>query len=246
MSRNFELLQRAEKEDQLEQPSVRPAPPTDGNRSRLKLEALTREEALKLVQRVFFSPNAHGPRAVVFSGVEHGAGSSWVCARTCETLAAQAVGSVCVVDANLRSPSLHRYFDVENCCGLTDSLPQPGPIRNFAQRLGGGNLWLMPCGASTADAHTFLKSDRMQKRLADLRAAFDYVLIDTPPVNLYADAIALGQLADGVILVVEANATRREAARKAKESLDAANVRVLGAVLNKRTFPIPESLYRKI
>ena len=49
-----------------------------------------------------------------------------------------------------------------------------------------------------------------------------------------------------VVLVVQANSTRREAARKGKESLDSANVRLLGVVLNERTFPIPEVLYRKI
>jgi Mrp family chromosome partitioning ATPase len=56
----------------------------------------------------------------------------------------------------------------------------------------------------------------------------------------------IGRLADGVVLVIEAHATRREAARKVKESLEAANVRLLGAVLNKRTFPIPEVLYNRI
>ncbi len=80
----------------------------------------------------------------------------------------------------------------------------------------------------------------------ELRSEFDYVLIDAPPVNLYADAIILGGLADGAILVLESDVTRREAARKAKETLEGAEVRLLGAILNKRTFPIPESIYRKL
>jgi protein-tyrosine kinase len=53
-------------------------------------------------------------------------------------------------------------------------------------------------------------------------------------------------MADGVILVVEANSTRREMARTAKETFDDANVKLLGAILNNRTFPIPEALYRKL
>jgi Mrp family chromosome partitioning ATPase len=107
-------------------------------------------------------------------------------------------------------------------------------------------LWLITCGSKTTDPHTLLTSDRLRSRLAELRAEFDYVLVDGPPVNLYADATVLGKLADGVVLVVQANSTHREAARKAKESLDSAKVRLWGAVLNKRTFPIPEALYRKI
>ena len=62
----------------------------------------------------------------------------------------------------------------------------------------------------------------------------------------YSDALAFGQLTDGFILVVEANATRREAALQVAENLRAANVRILGAVLNQRTFPIPEALYHRL
>jgi len=82
--------------------------------------------------------------------------------------------------------------------------------------------------------------------MKELRAEFDYVLVDAPPVNLYADAILLGQLADGVVLVVQANSTRRETARKVKETLQAAKVNLLGTVLDKRTFPIPEPFYRRL
>jgi Mrp family chromosome partitioning ATPase len=119
-------------------------------------------------------------------------------------------------------------------------------MRNYAQRLNGGNLWVMTCGSRSADPHTLLNSDRLQPRLAELRAEFEYVLIDAPPVNLYADAALLGRLTDGVVLVVQANSTHREVAKKAKESLESARLRVLGAVLNKRTFPIPEFWYRKL
>ena len=72
------------------------------------------------------------------------------------------------------------------------------------------------------------------------------ILIDAPPINTYVDAALLGRMADGLVMIVQANHTRREAAQRAKEILDAAGVRVLGAVLNKRTFPIPEFLYRRL
>ncbi len=247
MSRNFELLQQAEKKHELLRPSGKLAGPTDGRRYQLDLEALTREEIAKLVQRVFLLPSPEGaPRMVLFTSAEHGDGCSWICARTSELLAVQVTGSVCVVDANLRSPSLHQHFDVENLCGLTDALVQSGPVRNFAQSLPGDNLWLVPGGSLGTDLNALLASGRLRSRMMELRTEFDYVLIDAPPVNLYADAIILGQLADGIVLVVAANSTRREVARKAKQSLEAAKLRLLGAVLNKRTFPIPERLYRKL
>jgi Mrp family chromosome partitioning ATPase len=80
----------------------------------------------------------------------------------------------------------------------------------------------------------------------DLRDEFAYVVISAPPVGLYGDAAFLGQMADGVVLMLEANSTRRVAARKAKQKLEAANVQVLGTVLNNRTLLIPEKIYHRL
>jgi Mrp family chromosome partitioning ATPase len=91
-----------------------------------------------------------------------------------------------------------------------------------------------------------LGSEQMRSRLAELRSAFDYVLIDSAPMNVSRDAIVLGGFTDGVVLVLKAHSSRRETARSAVQDLAAANVRTLGAVLNQRTFPIPEKLYRRL
>jgi len=76
-----------------------------------------------------------------------------------------------------------------------------------------------------------------------LRLEFDYTVIQSPPAGLYSE---LGQLSDGMILVLQANSTRRAAAKKVKQMLQATNVRLLGAVLSERTFPIPQKLYKKL
>jgi capsular exopolysaccharide synthesis family protein len=207
---------------------------------------MAQEEGIKLVQRLFLLPGSDAPRMVVFCGVETGDGSSWICVRASEILASRVKASVCVVDANLHAPFLHEYFRRNISMGLADTVLESGPVRNYARQLNEGNLWVITCGSRTIDPYALLTSDRLQPRLAELKAEFDYVLIDAAPVNVYADAALLGKLADGVVLVVQANSTRREVVRKAKESLDSAKVRLLGAVLNKRRFPIPEFLYRKL
>jgi capsular exopolysaccharide synthesis family protein len=247
MSRNFQLLHQADKERDVFQSGVKPAGQTDSKNNHLDLERLIREQLSRLVQELFLMPNAGSERKMVlFTGVESGNGCTWMCARAAETLAAQVTESVCVVDANLRSPSLHQYFETENLCGFTDVVAKSGPLRDYARRLSGTNLWLVPSGSLGMDLNTLLASDRLWSRMMELRMTFRYVLIDAPPVNLYTDATMLGRWTDGVVLVVEANSTRREAARKAKELLEAAQLRLLGSVLNKRTFPIPEALYRKL
>jgi Mrp family chromosome partitioning ATPase len=137
-------------------------------------------------------------------------------------------------------------FGTTNHHGLTDALLQEGPIRSFAKPVRGDRLWLLSCGSLAADSSNLLNSERLKARFAELRKEFDFVLIDAPPLTPYADAIALAQLTDGFVLVLEANSTRREAALKVAENLRASRIHVLGAVLNKRTFPIPELLYSKL
>ena len=87
---------------------------------------------------------------------------------------------------------------------------------------------------------------RAETLIEDLRRDFTYIVIDSPPLGEYPDAALFARMSDGLVMVVEANDTRRDTARKAKEMLDAGGVSVLGAVLNKRTFPIPEALYRRL
>ncbi len=245
MSKNFELLQQAEKDKELFAAPQTPAVHTNGSQ-RLKLVSQTKEEADKLVQRVFLLSNGKGPRSVLFSSVDHGDGCSSVCTCAAEALAAEGAGSVCLVDANLRTPSLHQYFGLENRRGLAEAITQSGPIRNFTQQVPGTNLWVLTCGTVNGNLHALLNSEQLRARMAELGKEFDHVLIDAPPVNVYADAITLGRLSDGMILVLQSDSTRREAARKAKESIEAASVRLLGAVLNKRTFPIPQALYERL
>jgi polysaccharide biosynthesis transport protein len=253
LSRNFELLQQVEKEQQVE-PEQKPlepplsAPaiiPVDGSHARSGNSSLAREEEIKLVRRLFLS-SPKTPRIVVFCGVEAGDGPGSICARASEALSAQVESPVCVVDASFRDPGLSQYFGVESQVGLTDALLNPGAVENFVQPTAKSNLWLLPWGSERSDRHAVLRPDRVQLHLADMRARFEYILVSTQPIHQSADAIALGQVSDGVVLVLEANSSRRDAAQRAKSNLQAANIRLLGAVLNNRTFPIPEPIYRKL
>jgi capsular exopolysaccharide synthesis family protein len=220
--------------------------PAHGNGARLDLACLAREEFLKLVQRVFLSRSIDRPHVVMFAAVDQGNGCSRTCIGIADTLAHNVSGSVCLIDANMRAPSLPRYLSVTNHRGLTQALLEEGPVRSFAKQIRPGNLWLLSSGSLCSDSSSLLKSARLGARLSELRSEFDYVLIDVPPLNQYADAIGLGQLTDGVVLILEANSTRRESAKKVTESLRASNVPILGAVLNRRTYPIPQTFYQRL
>jgi hypothetical protein len=213
----------------------------------------SREEALKLVQHLFLQcTESESPRTVTFAGVDSEEGSRRVAYYAAEILADSIPGSVCLVDTALEAPQLARVHSerrrrVRRAGGRhpeseRELLPEDPPVRPGAQRLGPRNLWLLPCKSCALRPR--LDSIRVKTWVLQLRAEFDYVLFNAPPVIGDGMAGILGAISDGLVLSIEAGSTRREVACKAKEILELANVRLLGAVLNNRPFPIPESVYR--
>jgi Mrp family chromosome partitioning ATPase len=202
----------------------------------------SREEILGLVRRVFFSPDGSAPRLVVFCGVDAESGSSSVCARVGRALATESSGPVCIVDANVRSASLSGIIGVDTATAFFD---KTSTVREGYEQIG-GNLWFAGPDTLADDRGALPSVDELKLRLTQLRGGFEYVLIDTPGTSVSGNAAILGRVADAAILVIEANRTRRLTARKAKENLDAAGVRLLGTVLYNRVFPIPDQLYRRL
>jgi len=251
MSKNFELLQNLGKEQEMfaapAAPAVAPVlQPVEVTPPQLAMYEGQRDELGKLVLRLFLQPETERPRCVMFAATEAENGCSWTCARAAEILASQVAGTVCLVDANLHSPGLHEQFGVENYHGLVDSLLMPEPIRHFIHPLNRSNLWILSCGHEAGNGRLQLSSDRAHARISELRAQFDYVLIDAPPLSAGNETISVARAADGIVLVLKANSTRRESTRKAVQELNNAKIKVLGAVLNQRTFPIPETIYHRL
>ena len=211
----------------------------------LESQRITRREELKLVQRIFPVGGQRSPQVVIFSGAEHGHAASNICARSCEALAARGDGPVCVVDANFGSPFLHRYFGLENAKGLSEAISDSSPVQEFVHNIGEPKLWLLPAGAANISLSSGEMAERLKERVSELRTFFKYVVIHSP---VYSDRAAAPPSfgADGVVLVVEANSTRRETVREVMEELRILGTPVLGVVLNNRTFPIPDAIYNKL
>jgi len=255
MSKNFELLQDVLREAQRETPSDRdsarvvflePEASRNNHRGLSDFDAFAQQECFKLVQRLFLVQPASPFHAVVFASVDRGNGCSRICVEAARILAANTSASVCLIDANFRAPSLTRFLGVPEDRGLADFLTENGSTRSLARQLKPPNLWLLSAGTLAPESLSLLNSDRLKVCLQKLRKEFDYLLIDSAALNLYTDALALGGIADGLVLVLQADSTRRESALKGLQTLREANVNVLGAVLNRRTFPIPEFVYRRL
>ena len=163
-------------------------------------------------------------RAIVFCGVDEGKGRDWICAQTAELLATIKQSSICIVDANVTNPSLHTYFGVENNLGLSAALVEIGPVMDFTQPTGREHLRLMNAGEPSLGLNSGpgLASARLAARIRELRANFDYVLMNAPPATRDSVTGYLGAMADGVVLIIEPSFTPRQATREIKEEIEAA------------------------
>lgn len=258
MSRIFELLQQVGRDSILASPDVAAAEPQhspvgpfvydQGTAANLpQMAEQSREQVVKLVQQLFHSPG--GGRVVVIAGIDHGNGGTWVSLQCARVLAEQTSGAVCLIDGNLRNPALHDHFGISNHHGFTDLIRKGGSFGEYVQRIEGTrNLWLLSCGFKEGEdgPGVLLNRPVLRARMQELRTAFQYVVVDAPSPTLGGDCAVLGQVADGVLLVIAEQDTRKESARNAVAELNRANVRVLGAVLNKRTFPIPQRIYDRL
>jgi Mrp family chromosome partitioning ATPase len=246
MSRNVEVLLRANETAQVFGQKSNTEKSLKAVRPCMRPDPAAGAEEAELVQRVFLLPVREEPHVVVFCGIGRVDGAGDICARAGQNLASQTGASVCVVEGDFHSPYLHQYFGVGNSRGLADALLESGPIRDFLHPLPGSNLSVLPAGCNSEKIQALWKSERLRRRMEELRTEFSYVVVYGPQLSLLVDAMLLGQMADGVILILESMVTRRETARRAKENLVAANVKILGAVLNNHSFSIPETLYKKV
>jgi len=205
-------------------------------------ERFSHEQMRGLVRQVFFPGWPRSPRQVVVCPVDTGMDVASICAEAGETLGEQLGATVCLVEANCHCPGLERFYGRNRNDGL--SAPETADAMRKSSRQVSRRVWLasweIPLGENGSSAVW------LRNQFGELRREFDYTLLHAPPAGLFSETALLANLADGVILVLEAHTTRRLAARRAKETLLAANVRLLGTVLSERNFPIPERIYRRL
>jgi hypothetical protein len=203
-------------------------------------ENFAREQIRGLVRRVFLSNGAQPVRQVVFSALEPETDVCSLCRRVGEALAAETPGSIAVVGG---CPRLVQGAETQSEVRVEgESRQQSMPLRQIARRVR-GSLWLLPDGARSDHP---LAATSLHSFLSEVRRQFEYSILQGPCAAESAQAAAMAQFADGIILVLSAQRTRRAAARKIKETLEAAQAQLLGTVLVDRVFPLPEPIYRRL
>ena len=145
---------------------------------------------------------------------------------------AQAGLRTLLVDVDLRKPAVHKIFVAPGRTGLTSVLVGLQKMEDAIQPTQVENLWLLTAGEKPPNPTELLQSESMHNLHHRLTAEFEFVIYDCPPILPAVEAVDLGALADGAIVVVRAEATPKDAVRQAVSQLELGHATILGAVLN--------------
>lgn len=187
----------------------------------------------------FLGYDAETPSFVVTSAAPS-EGKSTTCANLALALA-ETGARVALVDADLRKPRVAELFAIEGGVGLSDVLAGRVALSAAMQPWGAGKLFLLPAGVRPPNPSELLGSAMMRRALDEMQQAFDYILIDTPPVLAVTDAVVVSRFATGTILVAASGATRRAQLASARTAIETVDARLVGAVLTKLPTTGPDS-----
>jgi len=151
-----------------------------------------------------------------------------------------------VVETNWRHPRLAARLKLPPGPGLVGVVSRSVELDSALQSIADGRLLALPAGKYSEKQPLSLQTDVFRRTLDALKDRADFVLVDAAAVSVYPDATAIGPFTDGAVLVVRAGSTKRETVAEAQRRLELAGTRVLGVVLNRRSDPIPEFLYKRL
>jgi capsular exopolysaccharide synthesis family protein len=152
---------------------------------------------------------------------------------------AEAGGRVLLIDTDMRRPRLHRSFAVPNQVGVSTLILGNSKLEDAIKHTEIPNLDVLPCGPLPPNPSELLHTKRFAQILEDCKGRYERIILDSPPTSAVTDPAVLGNLADGVILIVKGASTTREAAAHARRQLVSAKCRLLGVIVNEIDFSNP-------
>lgn len=169
-------------------------------------------------------------KSIVITSAVPSEGKSFVSANLALAMA-QLGRRVLIIDADMRCSRQHEIWKLENSQGLNEILENKIDLQTASKHIA-NNVYLLPAGVTPSNPFATLGSPRMNALIATAQQQFDFVIIDTPPVIYAADALVLGKLVDGVLVVVRPGAANSAISQEMKTLLTQSNQRVLGMVVN--------------
>jgi succinoglycan biosynthesis transport protein ExoP len=190
-------------------------------------------EAYRTVRTsILFSSPDNPPRVFVVTSSGQQEGKSLTAVNLAVTMALNDK-RVLLIDADLRKPRLHKVFEIENKCGLSNLIGGSPDVALALHKTKVPTLMVMPSGPVPPNPSELLGSVRLRKLLELLREKFDVILLDCTPLIAVTDATVLATQVDGVILVIKSGATRRKILQRGVKQLQDVQAKIIGAVLNQ-------------
>ena len=172
-------------------------------------------------------------RTIMVTSSNPGEGKSTTAANLAVVFSQQGKRTL-LVDADMRKPTVHYTFNLNNTIGLTNVLTRKMELMEAVNITDDKNLFVLPSGPIPPNPAELLGSKRMKDTMEDIQKEFDIVIMDTPPVLAVTDAQIIANYCDGTVLVVSSGNTEIDNAQKAKEVLSNTSTKLLGAVLNQK------------
>lgn len=169
-------------------------------------------------------------KTIVITSSNPGEGKSTTSGNLALTLA-EGESRVLLVDCDMRKPSMHKNFRVTNTYGIADILLQRKKVMDVAHMYN-KNLSIITAGKVPPNPAEMLGSKAMSAFLEEMKDHFDYIILDTPPVQAVADAQILSTKVDGTIIVVRAGVTKKEDVHDTVNNLKKVNANIIGTVLH--------------
>lgn len=199
----------------------------------LKDPAGRRAEAFRVLRtNLRFVDLDRHPRSLLVTSSVAGEGKTTTAANLASVMAEDG-SSVCLVEADLRSPRLLDYYGFDAAPGLTDVLIGEASLEDVLRPVGDSRVQLIGAGQTPTDSAKLLSGPAMTSLLRELGSRFDVVILDGPPVHPVTDAVVLSDIVDGVLLVVGVGVVRSDTLLESLESLDLVHADVVGLVLNR-------------
>jgi succinoglycan biosynthesis transport protein ExoP len=184
---------------------------------------------------LYFSTRGSGHQVLQVTSPGMGDGKSTLTANLAVSIAQSGKRTV-LIDADFRRPSTYKFFpSVGRDVGLATVIAGDARLEDAIRPTPVPNLWLLPCGPRPANPAELLTSPRFQELLNEVRARYDIVLVDTPPVLMVSDPCAVAPRVDGVLLVIRQAKNNRPGAERAVEVLTSLGATVLGVMVNDKS-----------
>jgi len=190
------------------------------------------EQYRKLRARIIRIARKDALNTFMISSADAGEGKTITAINLAVAIAQEIDHTVLLVDADLRNPSVHKYLGIKPQSGLSDYLMNKASLPDILIKTGIGKLVLLPAGTIVENPSELIASERMRDLVREMKQRYRdrYVIFDSAPVLLAADALSLGNYTDGIVFVVQADHTAQKTASEALSLLKGYNV--LGSVFN--------------